>query len=121
MERVATGRANGIEEGRRREDAAPAYDDASSPNDSTAQTVSATRHDSGTDGHEHSLGDRGYVYQRGEEDGFLAEPRRAPPHMQEEEVRRINEERRKRMKAGGFTNWVLRRKGEKGGADAIVR
>ena len=62
-----------------------------------------------------------YRYRRGEEDGALAEKRGAPRAMSKDEVRRINEERRKRMKAGGFTNWVLRRKGGSGGGDAVVR
>ena len=64
-----------------------------------------------------------YRYRRGEEDGALAEKQGAGlGPMAEEEVRRINEERRKRMKAGGFTNWVLRRKGKgNGGGAAGVR
>lgn len=55
----------------------------------------------------------------------LSEGGRAPEAMGGEEVRRINEERRKRMKAGGFTNFVLRWKKEKPGkaveGDGIVR
>ncbi|KAL9068453.1 MAG: hypothetical protein Q9161_006204 [Pseudevernia consocians] len=63
-----------------------------------------------------------YRYRRGQEDGALAGGERGPRGpMTEEEVRRINEERRKRMKAGGFTNWVLRRKGRSGDGDAVVR
>lgn len=59
-------------------------------------------------------------------DGLAAEraDARGPPPgpMGEEEVRRINEERRKRMRAGGFTNWLLRRKGRGGeGGDGVVR
>ena len=82
-----------------------------------------------------------YQYRRGQEDGFLAtyptsgqasrsmndlsnsttaddstgRGGRAPPPMQADEVRKINEERRKRMKTGGFTNFVLRWK--KGGKE----
>lgn len=57
-----------------------------------------------------------FVYRRGEEDGALAPPptkkkKKAPAAMGDEEVRRINEERRLRMKAGGFTNFVLRWRG----------
>ncbi len=63
-----------------------------------------------------------YRYRRGDEDGALAGDRQGPPRaMSEGEVRRINEERRKRMKAGGFTNWVLRRKGRSSNGDAVVR
>ena len=62
-----------------------------------------------------------YRYRRGEEDGALAEKQGPPPPMPEDEVRRINEERRKRMKAGGFTNWVLRRKGRSNDGNAVVR
>ena len=80
-----------------------------------------------------------YQYRRGQEDGFLAaypahsrgahsavdltQGGRAPPPMADDEVRRINEERRKRMKAGGFTNFVLRWKKDKPakGSDAVVR
>lgn len=62
-----------------------------------------------------------YRYRRGEEDGALADKQGLPRPMREDEVRRINEERRKRMKAGGFTNWVLRRKGRSGKGDTIVR
>jgi len=73
-------------------------------------------------------GESPYQYCRGQEDGFLAEPEqhrarhsavdllegaRAPAPMREEEVRRINEERRKRMRAGGFANFVLRWKKNK--------
>ena len=70
-----------------------------------------------------------YQYRRGQEDGFLAahpapsrgahsaidltEGGRAPPPMANDEVKRINEERRKRMKTGGFTNFVLRWKKDK--------
>lgn len=69
----------------------------------------------------------GYQYHRGEEDGFLAsqpltEQRsvsRAPAPMPEDEVRRINEERRRKMKGGGFSNWRLKRKGNK--QEVIVR
>ncbi|KAM0798844.1 hypothetical protein BDR22DRAFT_890962 [Usnea florida] len=61
-----------------------------------------------------------YQYRRGQEDGALAERQGAPLPMSEEEVRRINDERRKRMKAGGFTNWVLRRKGRSSHADAVI-
>ena len=63
-----------------------------------------------------------YRYRRGEEDGALADRQQgAPGPMRAEEVRRINEERRKGMKAGGFTGWVLRRKGKSGNGDAVVR
>ena len=72
----------------------------------------------------------GYQYRRGEEDGFLAEQpagdgpsgrRSAPPPMPEDEVRRINEERRKRMKTGSFANWRLRRKSAKSEGEGVVR
>ena len=62
-----------------------------------------------------------YSYRRGEEDGALAEKQGARRPVADDEVRRINEERRKRMRAGGFTNWVLRRKGKSGDGDAVVR
>lgn len=63
-----------------------------------------------------------YRYRRGEEDGALAEKKGPPRPMGEEEVRRINEERRKTMKAGGFSDWVSRRKGRRGSdGDAVVR
>lgn len=68
-----------------------------------------------------------YMYRRGQEDGYLAAQdvsrqgsrstgdlsTRPPPPMQQDEVRRINEERRKRMRSGGFTNFVLRLKGDR--------
>ncbi|KAL6720477.1 hypothetical protein ACLMJK_002400 [Lecanora helva] len=80
-----------------------------------------------------------YQYRRGQEDGFLVdhdtrsraahsaidltESGRAPPPMPDNDVRRINEERRKRMKAGAFTNFVLRWKKDKPakGGDVAVR
>lgn len=91
-----------------------------------------------------------YHYRRGEEDGFLAEQQPLashssanltamatpqlsssggvgvgpPPPMGDEEVNRINEERRKRMKSGGLANFRLRwkkDKGAKGGEDGVVR
>ena len=61
-----------------------------------------------------------YQYRRGQEDGALAERQGPPLSMSEEEVRRINDERRKRMRAGGFTNWVLRRKGRSSNGDAVI-
>ena len=54
----------------------------------------------------------GYQYQRGEEDGSSL-PR------QEVDVARINGERRRKMKAGSFANWSLKRKEGKG--EAVVR
>ena len=74
-------------------------------------------------------GEIGYQYHRGEEDGAIAHipyssgRRRAeiPASLpsQEDDVARINGERRRRMKAGGFTNWTLKRKEGKG--EAVVR
>lgn len=43
---------------------------------------------------------------------------RAPPRMRDEEIRRINEERRRKMTGGGFSNWRLKRKGNK---EEVVR
>ena len=62
-----------------------------------------------------------YRYRRGEEDGALADRQGPPGPMPADEVRRINEERRKGMKAGGFTGWVLRRKGKSSNGYAVVR
>lgn len=70
-------------------------------------------------------GEIGYQYRRGEEDGALAHipygsgVSRGELPSQEGEVERINGERRRRMKAGGFANWTLRKKEGKG--EAIVR
>ena len=109
----------GVDEGQGqgRRDEAPAYHE-----DEDATTTGV-----GHGARETSYPD--YRYRRGEEDGLLAAEKqgaRAPGPMAGEEVRRINEERRKRMKAGGFTNWVLRRKGRGGngngnGDAAVVR
>lgn len=93
-----------------RGDRAPAYGDATTTEFSASSTTRGARE---------TYPD--YQYRRGEEDGALAEKQGAPRPMAEDEVRRINEERRKRMKAGGFTNWVLRRKGKSGDGDAVVR
>lgn len=62
-----------------------------------------------------------YQYRRGEEDGALADKPGPPRPMQEDEVRRINDERRKGIKAGGLTSWVLRRKGRSDNREAVVR
>jgi len=51
-----------------------------------------------------------YHYVRGEEEGAFVEKQKAPPAMGDEHVRRINEERRKRMKTGGFASFILRKK-----------
>jgi len=74
---------------------------------------------------------RDYVYRRGREEGFLAsrpasvEGGRVPGAMDEDEVRRINAERRKRMKAGGITGFVRRWRRERPaggkGAEVVVR
>ena len=75
-------------------------------------------------------GEIGYQYHRGEEDGFLAnipysngERRGELPASllpsQEDDVARINGERRRKMKAGGFANWRLKRKEGKG--EVVVR
>ena len=70
-------------------------------------------------------GEIGYQYQRGEEDGFLAGipysngGRREGLPSQEGDVERINGERRRRMKVGGFANWGLKRK--EGRGEAVVR
>lgn len=84
-----------------------AYEDPTTPGFSATQASRDTYPD--------------YRYRRGEEDGALADKQGLPRPMREDEVRRINEERRKRMKAGGFTNWVLRRKGRSGKGDTVVR
>ena len=74
-------------------------------------------------------GEIGYQYHRGEEDGYLAHipyssgvrsgelPASLP--SQEGDVAKINGERRRKMKAGGFANWTLKRKEGKG--EAVVR
>lgn len=62
-----------------------------------------------------------YRYRRGEEDGALADRQGPPGPMPADEVRRINEERRKGMKVGGFTGWVWRRKGKGSNGYAVVR
>ena len=103
----------GEREGERRGDDAPAYEDGM-----TGGVVGASR-TTRQQGARETYPD--YRYRRGEEDGALADKQEPPGPMPEDEVRRINEERRKRMKAGGFTNWVLRRKGRSGNGDAVVR
>ena len=56
----------------------------------------------------------------GEEEGaFLNDNPRAPAPMQENEVARINEKRRKRGASGGLKGWRLRRKGGK--EEGVVR
>ena len=74
-------------------------------------------------------GEIGYQYHRGEEDGFLAHipysdggrsgelPASLP--SQDGDVARINGERRRKMKAGGFANWSRKRKEGKG--ETVVR
>lgn len=74
-------------------------------------------------------GETRYQYHRGEEDGALANipysngvrrgeiPAALP--SQEVDVARINGERRRRMKAGSFANWTLKKKEGKG--EAVVR
>ena len=105
---VDESRGVGSEDGRRGRDDVPAYEDVS---------VRDGRGSASRQGAREIYPD--YQYRRGQEDGALAERQGAPLPMSEEEVRRINEERRKRMKAGGFTNWVLRRKG-RSNADAVI-
>ncbi len=82
-----------------------------------------------SDTQQRPYGEIGYQYHRGEEDGFLAHipysngvqggelPASLP--SQEGDVARINGERRRKTKAGGFANWRLKRKEGKG--EAIVR
>ena len=76
-------------------------------------------------------GEIGYQYQRGEEDGVLANgpssngisreglPAASSLPSQEGDVARINGERRRKMKAGSFANWSLKR--EEGKGEAVVR
>lgn len=115
------GSGAGVGAGERGDDDAPAYEDAGRREvvGATATTTTTTRERA-----RETYPD--YRYRRGEEDGALAGDGQGPPPaplgpMAEEEVRRINEERRKRMKAGGFTNWVLRRKGGRKAGDVVVR
>ena len=57
---------------------------------------------------------------RGEEEGpLLNDKPRAPAPMQENEVARINEKRRKEGASGGLKGWRLRRKGGK--EEGVVR
>ena len=78
-----------------------------------------------SDPQERPYGEIGYQYQRGEEDGFLAGVpysngvRREGLPSQEGDVERINGQRRRKMKAGSFANWSLKRKEGKG--EAVVR
>lgn len=95
------------------EEEAPAYDGAQ---DAGGREVVGAMREGGRGGGE-TYPDLRW---RGEEDGALAGHKQAEPGpMGEEEVRRINEERRKRVKAGGFTNWVLRRKGGRREGDGV--
>lgn len=104
--------AGAVREGTRR-DQMPVYEDAGEGYGRTKATTTRVSRESQPD----------YRYRRGEEDGALAGRKGPPRPMGEDEIRRINEERRKRMNAGGFSNWVSKRKGRGGSsnADAVVR
>ena len=89
----------------------PSYEDATTGDHHVAQTPT-------TQGSRETYPD--YRYRRGQEDGAMTDGQGPPPSNGEDEVERINEERRKRMKAGGFTNWMLKRKGKNGNANTVV-
>ncbi len=75
----------------------------------------------GPPGYEEGEGEEGERYRRGVDDGVLVESGTGRMgEMGDEEVRRINEERRLRMRRGGFTNWVLRRKGKGEGKGVLA-
>lgn len=104
------GGVGALREGERtRRDHAPAYEDATAEEFHAPPTRQVPR-DTYPD----------FQYRRGEEDGALADKQGPPRPMPEGEAGRINEERRKRMKAGGFTNWVTRRKRRSNNGDAVV-
>ena len=111
-------------EGENDGDAPPEYEEREEHRDTTLRN-------NGSDlQQQRPYGEIGYQYQRGEEDGFLANipysngvrreglPVASLP-SQEGNVARINGERRRKMKAGSFANWTLKRKEAKG--EAVVR
>ena len=94
-------------EGEKNGDAPPEYEEREKYRDAT------TLRNRVSDPQQQRLhGEMGYQYQRGEADGSSLP-------SQEGDVARINGERRKKMKAGGFANWSLKRK--EGKREAIVR
>ena len=110
-------------EGENDGDAPPEYEEREEHRDTTLRNhVSDSQQ-------QRPYGEIGYQYQRGEEDGFLAnipysngvrrEGLPASLLSQEGDVARINGERRRKMKAGSFANWSLKRKEGKG--EAVVR
>lgn len=89
-----TQHSDGLGGGQR--DGLPEYEDASAlPSDRAGNGATGVRA-------------HPYEYRRGEEEGAFVERNQAPPLMGGDEVRKINEERRKRMKTGRVTNFFLR-------------
>ena len=108
-------------------DAPPEYEErVAVPRREIDKHTDTTLRNSVSNTQQRPYGEIGYQYQRGEEDGFVASipysnggrSGELPP-SQEGDVARINGERRRKMKAGGFANWTLKRKEGKG--EAVVR